>query len=228
MARVLVVEDEVIIQEVIVETLSNEFEVTCVGSRALALNTIKNQQFDIFLLDVNLPDGTGFEICGALKDSERTRSKPVLFLTGLNDAENRVQGFNLGADDYILKPFNPRELLARVRVRSRVNWSENKSLFGQVRVGWDIQKVFVRTGEAERDIFVTPLEFRMVAFFCRSVNEVVSRDQLRKEAWGKDLNVGSRSVDKHVCSLRAKLGECGAYLETVPGAGYRFNPGRAA
>jgi len=177
---------------------------------------------DLVILDLMLPDISGTEVCRRLRAAEATRAIPVLMLTARGDEIDRVVGFEVGADDYVTKPFSVRELLLRVGAilrRAQPEASEPGAItFGRLRLDPDAHRAWV-DGE---EIALTALEFRLLRTFLGRRGRVQSRETLLSDVWGMSPEVTTRTVDTHVKRLREKLGPAGAYIETLRGVGYRF------
>ncbi len=177
---------------------------------------------DLVLLDLMLPDLPGTEICRRLKAEPRTAEVPVVMLTARGEEIDRVVGFEVGADDYVVKPFSTRELVLRVRAvlrRSRPSAPSTESeTFGRLRVDQGGHRVWVDGDE----IALTALEFRLLTTFMSRKGRVQSREALLDDVWGVHNAVTTRTVDTHVKRLRQKLGDVGNYIETIRGVGYRF------
>jgi two-component system, OmpR family, phosphate regulon response regulator PhoB len=177
---------------------------------------------DLVLLDLMLPDIPGTEVCRQLRGTDRTRTTPVIMLTARGDELDRVVGFEVGADDYVTKPFSVRELLLRVRavLRRATHPSEEPSRLNHGILEIDVasHRVWVR-GE---EIRLTALEFRLLTTLLSRAGRVQTRDTLLSDVWGMHAGLTTRTVDTHVTRLRKKLGEAGGYIETLRGVGYRF------
>ncbi len=182
----------------------------------------KEPRPDLVLLDLMLPDLSGLEVCKRLKASEATRHIPVIMVTARTEEVDRVVGFEIGADDYITKPFSTRELLLRLRAVLRRFQPAQKDapslVFGALRIDEAAHKVWVD----EERIELTALEFRLLATLLERKGRVQSRDVLLSDVWGIHSGIETRTVDTHVKRLRQKLGPAGDYLDTVRGVGYRF------
>jgi len=169
-----------------------------------------------------LPDMPGTEVCRRLRATESGRAVPVLMLTAKGDEIDRVVGFEVGADDYVTKPFSVRELMLRVGAilrRAAPEPSEpGPTIFGRLRMDREAHRVWVD----EEEVALTALEFRLLATFLDRRGRVQSRDTLLTDVWGMSPDVTTRTVDTHVKRLREKLGPAGAYVETLRGVGYRF------
>jgi two-component system phosphate regulon response regulator PhoB len=179
---------------------------------------------DLILLDQMLPGLSGTEICRELRRTEATRSTPIIFLTAKDSEIDRVVAFELGADDYVSKPFSVRELVLRVRALLRRSKTPRAASgggeqnFERLRVDPEAHQVWVDG----KEIALTALEFRLVHTLLSRRGRVQTRSQLLEDVWGVHADVTTRTVDTHVKRLREKLGEAGAYVETIRGVGYRF------
>ncbi|MBX3130396.1 MAG: response regulator transcription factor [Polyangiaceae bacterium] len=223
MAAILVIEDESDIQEVLEYNLKQAgHDVTTVASGQEGLRLARDRSPDLVLLDLMLPDVSGTDVCRALKEDSRTRAMPVVILTARDDEIDRVVGFELGADDYVTKPFSVRELILRIRAILRRNEGAppqpNVIEFGQLEVDRDAHRVWV----AKEELDLTALEFKLLLTLYDRRNRVQSRGALLDAVWGIDTRISARTVDAHVKRLREKLGAARDYVETVRGVGYRF------
>jgi two-component system phosphate regulon response regulator PhoB len=234
MARILVVEDEGDIRQVLAYNLGQAgHEVLTADRGAVALDLARKEVPDLVLLDLMLPDISGLEVCRQLKSAPALRQVPVMMLTARNEEIDRVVGFELGADDYVVKPFSVRELMLRVQAvlrRARPapsgatseSTSEPKSedelLFGHLRVDRSAHRTWV-DGE---EITLTPLEMKLLWTLYQRRGRVQTRATLLDEVWEASPENNTRTVDTHIKRLREKLGAAGAYVETVRGIGYRF------
>ncbi len=222
MARILVVEDEADIQEVLEYNLKRDgHDVVLTATARDGLRHARERRPDLVLLDLMLPDGSGTELCKTLRQDAATRGVRVVMLTAKGEEIDRVIGFELGADDYIVKPFSVRELLLRVQaVLRRVSTGESgeTTQFGVLRVDRGAHRVWVAGQEVE----LTALEFKLLLTLHDRRNRVQTRDALLSDVWKIDADVTTRTVDTHVKRLREKLGAAGIYVQTVRGVGYRF------
>jgi DNA-binding response OmpR family regulator len=223
--QVLVVEDEHDIAGLIKHTLERggDTEVRIVGNGDAALREVAAHAPDLLILDLNLPILSGLEVCRILRSRPVHRHLPIIMLTARTSENDRVAGLDLGADDYITKPFSLRELAARVRaILRRATKEEDRPALAyrgeHLMADFDAVSVSVG-GEAVR---LTRREFELLRYLVQNKNRVVSRDKLLERVWGYERLVETRSVDVHVGRLRSKLGEAGQQIETVIGLGYRF------
>ena len=225
--RVLVVEDENDIAGLIKHTLerSGDASVEIVARGDEALRSITGRPPDLVILDLNLPVLSGDEVCRILRQRQETRQIPIIMLTARTSESDRVAGLDLGADDYVTKPFSLRELAARVRAvlrRRRASADEaRQARYTGKHLSADFDAVAV-TVDA-KPVRLTRREFELLRFLVENRNRVLSRDRLLERVWGYDRFIETRSVDVHVGRLRAKLGPAGQQIETVIGLGYRFN-----
>jgi two-component system phosphate regulon response regulator PhoB len=222
MARILVVEDEADIREVLDYNLKREgHDVVLASTVREGLKAARERRPDLMLLDLMLPDGSGTELCKSLQLDPATRGIRVLMLTAKGDEVDRVIGFEVGADDYVVKPFSVRELLLRVNAVLRRSASDDEgemTQFGMLRVNRGAHRVWVDDEEIE----LTALEFKLLLTLHDRRNRVQTRDALLSDVWRIDADVTTRTVDTHVKRLREKLGRAGIYVQTVRGVGYRF------
>jgi len=221
---VLVIEDEADLATTLEYNLRTEgFEVRLAhtGKQGLAFATAEPLP-DIIVLDLMLPDLSGTEICRRLREQERTRDIPVVMCTAKGEEIDRVVGFEVGADDYVVKPFSVRELVLRIRAllrrAHRTEGEPSLIRFGRLKIDRDAHRAWVDDVE----IALTALEFRLLHAFMSRKGRVQTRDALLSDVWGIEADVTTRTVDTHVKRLREKLGEAGAYIETLRGVGYRF------
>ncbi|MGB6875039.1 MAG: response regulator [Candidatus Acidiferrales bacterium] len=225
-ARILVVEDDKDIVELVRYNLEKDgYQVTACSDGATGLAQIRKSPPDLLLLDLMLPKLSGLEICKEIRRDDRLGRLPILMLTARGEEADRIVGLELGADDYVTKPFSPRELVARVKAllrRVQQPGEEAKLLeIGALRV----DPISYRAQREGRTLPLSTLEFRLLYYLASRPNRVFSRDQLLDAVWGTDRFVTPRSVDVYVRRLREKVErnpEKPEYLKTVRGAGYLF------
>ncbi len=223
MARILVIEDETDIQQVLDYNLREKgHKVFIAGRGEEGLKIAREKKPDLVLLDLMLPDIPGTQVCKALKADPATKSTQVVMLTAKGEEIDRVVGFELGADDYVVKPFSVRELLLRIQAILRRSQGEQEAAqrfqFGCLRVDREAHRVWANDLELE----LTALEFKLLVTLYDRRNRVQTRAALLSDVWGIDADITTRTVDTHVKRLREKLGDAGEYIETVRGVGYRF------
>jgi two-component system phosphate regulon response regulator PhoB len=224
MAFILVVEDEADLQQILAYNLRQAgHEVVTASNGEAALAQVRQRVPDLIVLDLMLPGMSGTEVCKLVKQDPATRQAAVLMLTAKGSEIDRVVGFELGADDYVVKPFSVRELALRIaailrRQQGGTTESAARVDFGKLRIDRDAHRVWVEGDEAP----LTALEFRLLCLLFDRRDRVQSRAALLDDVWGVSSDLETRTVDTHVKRLREKLGAAGAYIETVRGVGYRF------
>jgi DNA-binding response OmpR family regulator len=221
---VLIVEDEADIGALIKHALerSGGVQASLAGSGDAAIRAIAQDRPDLVILDLNLPGLSGMEVCRLVRADPATADLPVIILTARTTESDRVAGLDLGADDYVTKPFSLRELAARVRavLRRRAPRDGRSEVYRGARLVADFDAVVVTVDGLP--VRLTRREFELLRYFVEHRNRVLSRDRLLERVWGYDQAIETRSVDVHVGRLRAKLGPAGAQIETLVGLGYRF------
>jgi two-component system, OmpR family, alkaline phosphatase synthesis response regulator PhoP len=224
-SKVLIVEDEPDIAGLMKHALERggELEVEMVSTGAAALKSVMEEPPSLVLLDLNLPFIDGLEVCRLLRGRPSSAAIPIIMVTARTGEADRVNGLELGADDYVTKPFSLRELVARVRAvlrRPPQTTIEQNVGYRRGPLAIDFDAVSVRVSGTQ--IRLTKREFELLRFLVENRNRVLSRDRLLERVWGLDRQVETRSVDVHVGRLRGKLGQAGRQIETVIGMGYRF------
>ena len=222
--QILVVDDEEDLLELVQYNLGKEgYRVTCVATGEDAMRAARTRLPDLVVLDVLLPSVDGLEVCRLLKSDPRTKHIPILMLTAKGEESDIVAGLELGADDYVTKPFSPRVLVARVKaaLRRRAKPDSDDS------VAVKVHDLIIHPGRHEvlvagKPITLTFTEFRLVHFLAQRPGWAFTRGQIVDAVKGEDYPVTERSVDVQVAGLRKKLGAAGRYIETVRGVGYRF------
>jgi two-component system alkaline phosphatase synthesis response regulator PhoP len=233
--RVVVAEDERDVAELIRHTLTRErYEVVVAGTGTEALRQARELKPDLILLDLMIPQLNGWEVCRRLKQDPATRAIPVIMVTARVEEGDKVLGFELGADDYVTKPFSTRELVARIRaVVRRSQPADRQTPKARVEAGdllIDRQRFEVTMGG--RPVELTPKEFQLLVTLASEPGRVFGRDELLDLVWGQDGFVEPRTVDVHLARLRGKFSDAGLPdpgVDTVRGVGYRFResgPGR--
>jgi DNA-binding response OmpR family regulator len=199
-------------------------QVEIVNTGAAALKSVMEEPPGLVLLDLNLPFIDGLEVCRLLRGRPSSAAIPIIMVTARTSESDRVSGLEMGADDYVTKPFSLRELVARVRAVLRrpppAADSEQRPGYQRGRLAIDFDAVSVRVSGSP--VRLTKREFELLRFLVENRNRVLSRDRLLERVWGLDRQVETRSVDVHVGRLRGKLGQAGRQIETVIGMGYRF------
>ena len=225
-SRVLVIEDEPDIRKTIDYNLSKEsYEVIQASSIEEGENALASNKIDVIILDLMLPDGSGLTLCRDIKSEPSTKNIPVIILTAKTEEVDRVVGFELGADDYVTKPFSVRELILRVKAilkrgaSTEIKTDNVQDSFGELTLNYDEHQAYINNEE----ISLTALEFKLLKHLINRKGRVQTRDQLLEDVWGYSSNVTTRTVDTHIKRLREKLGIVGEHIQTIRGVGYRFS-----
>lgn len=219
-SRVLIVEDEARLREVLCDYFSSKGELPVEAENGVqALARLEEEPFDAVLMDIMMPELDGLSVCRAVR---RTSDVPILFLTALSDEEDKLLGYELGADDYITKSFTLSVLYAKTMAlirRSRGTMRSGDRLeVGGIALELSAQKIYVN----RKEVALTPKEFALLRCLMQNKNMVMSREQLLVKCWGYDYEGESRAVDTHIRRLRDKLGEEAGRIKTVIKAGYRL------
>jgi DNA-binding response OmpR family regulator len=224
--RILIVDDEDRIREMLREYLSPEGYIIDDASDGIeALDLFKKYNYSLVILDIMMPKLDGWTVC---REIRRASQVPVIMLSARGEEYDKLFGFELGVDDYLVKPFSPKELLARMKAIIRRSQSgdqianqKNKVQYEGLSIDFDSRNVFVDG----KQISLTPKEYELLSFFSRNPNKVFSRDQLLNEVWGYDFFGDHRTVDTHIKMLRESLGEYRKFIITVWVTGYKFETG---
>ena len=226
MSKVLIVEDEANIRQLVKYNLEKEsFQVIEAEDGLQGLRLAKAEKPDLVLLDLMLPQMDGLEVCRSLKGNQATAALPIIMLTAKSEEIDKVIGLELGADDYMTKPFSPRELVARVKAVLRRSQKE-ASLPGELSVGrlrFNFSRYEVHMGNAKLEL--TPKEYELLKMLATNLGKVFTREQLLEKVWGYEYFGDTRTVDVHVRHLRAKMAgdpETADAVETIRGFGYRM------
>jgi len=221
--RILIVEDDKHISKLVkfnLEKANYECAVTATGEKAL--EALDDRPVELIILDIMLPGMDGFGICRAIKEKEKLKNIPIIMLTAKGEEVDRIVGLELGADDYIVKPFSPRELVLRVKAilkRGKVEEAKKDILAaGDIIVDIPKHKVTVK----EKPIDLTQMEFKLLVTLMERRSRVQTRERLLSDVWDMGTGVDTRTIDTHVKRLREKLGKSGSLIETIRGLGYKF------
>jgi two-component system phosphate regulon response regulator PhoB len=220
---ILVIEDETDVVDLLALNLrkAGGFSVSTASDGATGLNKARNEKPALVILDLMLPNMSGLEVCKILKSEPGTRHIPVLMLTAKADEIDRIVGLEFGADDYVTKPFSPREVILRIKAilrRGAAEQTEEPLTAGPITI--DPARHRVSIGKSDVDL--TSIEFRLLRMLVQRRGRVQERDRLLNEVWGYESVIDTRTVDTHIRRLREKLGQAGDHIETVRGFGYRF------
>ncbi len=222
--RIFIVEDEPDLRDTLSFNFENEgFKVSSFPDGEKCLTSVKKNKPDLIILDLMLPGINGLDVCREIRSKEENNDVSIIMLTAKGEEIDRIVGFELGADDYVTKPFSVRELILRVKVllkKRSDNQSAEKILeYGPVKMNLDAHSVLVD----DIDVVLTALEFKLLKHLLKRRGRVQTRDQLLGDVWGYSSEVTTRTVDTHIKRLREKLGSTGDLIQTIRGVGYRFN-----
>lgn len=225
--RVLVVDDEPDILSILVYHLSREgYRVSTAVTGRTAIRSAVAETPDLVVLDLMLPEMDGYEVLAQLRQHESTRATPVILLTARTEEEERLKGFDVGADDYVTKPFSPRELVARVKALLRRTQAPPIEVSQRMRHGpIEVDRAAHRVYSEGDEVELTRIEYRLLEVLMERRGRVQTRRQLLQAAWDTNAQIETRTVDMHVARLRSKLGKPGNLIETVRGVGYRLRGG---
>jgi len=205
--------------------INDKYDVLCAGSSAEALKAVEDNQFGLIILDIELPDEDGFVLLSKIRMKKLYQDTPVFFLSGRSKVSDKVMGFTLGAEDYLVKPIDPLEL--KIRVDSRMKRIANQVhkdrvlQKGPFNVDLERQKLTIQSELSELAIPLTQNEFKLIVLFLQKEDRILSRNQILEEIW-PNTEVIDRTVDVHIYSLRKKLGDWGSCIQAVPRVGYKF------
>ena len=225
LANILLVEDEKSIITLIKYNLEKEgFKVFCSETGEDALKIIKEKIPDLVILDWMLPDTSGIDVCRQIKIDKKLKNIPVLILTAKGEPDDKIKGLEVGADDYVTKPFNNKELLLRVKSlikRSKPSLLEDLGIFKDLKIDRITKKVF----RENKEIKLGPIEYKLLDFLIKSPQRVYSREQLLNNVWGENINVESRTVDVHIRRLRKAINidKKNDLIRTVRSSGYSLD-----
>jgi DNA-binding response OmpR family regulator len=241
LTKVLLVDDVPEVHLVVRAALGPKFQLTAAVSIREASELVAQSEFSLILLDIGFPGEDGLQFCAQLRNDIKTQDIPVIFLTGKNSTSDKVLGFAKGADDYIVKPIDPPEFLARVeaRLRSsareaslRMNSRGSSSLAtekthvysqGSFKIDLLKQKAFLIENSDFRDLRLTANELKLLQYFLRNEEKTLSRDEILGAIWGQDTHVTGRTVDTHIYALRQKLAGSAGVLQSIYRSGYKYS-----
>ncbi len=226
MGNILVIDDEESIRTLIHDSLMADHLVTTCGSIQEAKKIILQKKFHLVILDVNLPDGNGFEFFSTLKNSRHEFSTPLFFVTGNSGIPDQVLAFSLGADDYLIKPIHPilirAKVNARIKRQEELNKNSDVNIVGNIKLVLSQYKVFLLNQDQEKEINVTPIEFKFLALFAKNEGRVFSRDQILNSIWGDQISITDRTIDCNLSRIRAKLKQSTHTIKSVHKIGYKL------
>ena len=222
--RILIVEDDKHISKLVKYNLEKAgFQCTSVITGEKALKILDKEPVDLIILDIMLPEMDGLQVCKQIKQDKKLSVVPIIMLTAKGEEVDRIVGFELGADDYVVKPFSPRELVLRVKaILKRKKPSEvTKDILGAGGLVVDVTRHKVTVDKKE--IELTLMEFKLLVTLMQRKGKVQSRDKLLDDVWDIATDVTTRTIDTHIKRLRQKLGKTGKFIETIRGIGYRLS-----
>ena len=230
MKKILVIEDEEDLNQTLSFNLENEgYKVTSALKGSKALEILENSSPpDLVILDLMLPDMPGLDICRHIRSKDSLKNISVIIVTAKGEEVDRVVGFELGADDYIVKPYSVRELMLRIQAQLRRGEKESPKDTSDDEPNISYQDLLIDTSKhkvflKDKKISLTAKEFTLLKYLIKRADKVQTRDNLLDKVWGYDNSVTTRTVDTHVKRLRSKLGKYGKNIETIRGVGYLFN-----
>lgn len=235
MKRVLLVDASVDVRDQLTKAVGSDYELLFGSSVNEAKTLLEQEAVDLIVMESCLPDGSGFSLCSEIKTNEVLGVIPIIFLTEKAQLADRIAGFRAGADDYVIKPFDSVEMNLRIGAKLRKSGFSPKSdsvvQRGDLTLAVPFQKATLREsaasdqagGGGEKDLKLTPTEFRLLYFFIRNEGTILSRDQLLTTVWNGDAQVLARTIDKHISTLKKKLGARAAYIQSIHSKGYRFS-----
>ena len=219
---IYIVEDEPDLKDALVYNFQNDFKVESFGNGETCLEKIKRKIPDLIVLDIMLPGMSGLDLCKKIRASEELSNIAIILLTAKGEEIDRIVGFEIGADDYVTKPFSVRELILRAKVILKKSTSDvEEKLLEYASISMNLSAHKVTANGAE--ILLTALEFKLLKHLLKRKGRVQSRDQLLSDVWQLSTEVTTRTVDTHIKRLREKLGKSGDLIQTIRGVGYRFN-----
>ena len=215
--KILIVDDEELIRNVIKEYAELEnFEIDEAEDGYEAIDKCKNNDYNLVIMDIMMPKLDGYQ---AVKEIKKEKNIPVIMLSARGEEYDKLLGFDLGIDDYVQKPFSPKELIARIKaILKRYNNDNEKMVYGKLSIDKAGREVYVD----DKQVVLTLKEYEMLVYLMENKNIAVSREKLLNSIWGYDFYGDDRTVDTHIKTLRSKLGVCKDYIVTLRGVGYKF------
>lgn len=225
--KILLVEDSPEVRLLVSAILGSQYQLTISDSVKETKELILKNEFDLIILDIELTDGDGYQVCTWIKGQPETLDIPVVFLTNRSTPTDKVLGFSIGADDYIAKPIEPLEFKARVDTRIKANDRRKNRIesftVGPFRVEIATSTIYMNTdGSGEKSLDLTHKEYKLLVYFLQNKNLTLSRQQILDKVWERSINVTDRTVDSHVHAIRKKIGRFSSQIESVPKEGYRY------
>ena len=230
MVKILLVEDDTTYATYLQQILTPDYDLTWVSTMQEALLCLEKADYSLYLLDVILPDGDGYQIFAEIKNRPALSDASIIFLSSQNDVHAKVTGFNMGAEDFIVKPCDPHELRARIDAKIRKRAHSSELQVGRLKFDFLQQRALLLPASSEapephpQELELTPREFRLLTFLSSHPEQSLSRDEILQNVWGEHLHVSDRSINTHIAALRKKLGDYGQCIRSVHGTGYLFSP----
>jgi len=228
MTSVLLIDDSPEVFEIVKSSIGALYALKWAENLKQAEEQVAQNKFDLILLDLDLPDGNGMDFFLQVQPQLVNLGTPLFFLTANSEISNKVLGFSMGADDYIVKPFSPLELKARAEARLKkqeiLKNQMNVLAWKDIKIDKDSQDVFINQAENFEKVKLTSIEFKILMLLAHKPNVVINREEILNAVWGRDIFVDSRSVDTHVSKLRKKLAGVSHLIQSVHGSGYKFVP----
>ena len=224
--KILVVEDQAEYHKLIQMALTYKYKIDIATTLAEARTHLQSNAYALILLDVLLPDGSGLDLCREIHMDQKHLDTPIIFLTAKNSTSDKVLGLSIGVDDYIVKPFDPSELAARIDLRILKSTKKKKEsenfIAGPLRFELTGFRLYIKDSDLEKKVDITPIEFKILLKLAQNNSHVFSRQQILDNIWGHDVYIDDRSIDRHISSIRKKINPYQNAIKTVSGIGYEF------
>jgi DNA-binding response OmpR family regulator len=222
--NILLIEDSQVIHTLVAHSIDSSSNLHICETGSQALDFLKSNKVDLIILDIMLPDINGYDLCKVLKKMNQTKNIPVIFLTSKDSLEDKLRGFEIGASDYITKPFNILEFKARVKSKLNIIDINISQIIEDedIKIELISRRVFLKHSENYKEVDLGKREFEMLKFFMTHLDHVLSREQIIAKVWDENTYVSGRTIDTHVSKLRKKLEFFGERIHTSHGSGYRL------
>ena len=224
-SKILIVDDETMLLSILERALSVDYTVKTAGSGRDAIKLCETENFDLLVMDVNMPEVDGFQTLATIRTIPKNKATPVLFLSGRGELDSKLLAFDLGVQDYMLKPIHTKELKARIKVhldRAVAAPKESPSIIDGPQLCFHVNENRVHLKEKNEFVDLTKIECGILRLLMEAPEKVISRETLLTSVWGDQLNVLTRTVDAHIKKIRKKLGPTADLIESIHGVGYRF------
>jgi DNA-binding response OmpR family regulator len=226
MITLLCIDDTPEVQIMVRRTFANSAKVVSAETLSDGYLQLSQNNIDLILLDLNLPDGDGLQLFNKIHSEEKYENIPIIILTSKGQIQDKIMGFHLGAEDYIVKPFDPAEL--KIRVETRVNRYQvsklNESIVhvGNLIINQFEQRVSINSGSSAQDIDLTTTEFRILSYLAKHKDHVVTREQIISATWKHGYSISDRTIDSHISRIRKKIQKSEFNISAIQGVGYKF------